>query len=434
MNFRPVVSILVLSSVSVIACVKPSVEAPMEAPVASVAASNDLPSPPPDPPRDVQARFPAGPGVTLMADQFQAVLREPRIRDLKVSFQERLEIAEKMLGKGEEYHDAMYDGFIWRGVSARTMIAPFGCSEFILSSSKSAWTQRPADHRSCGLPYAVDASKPYRGPAPKRTAYRLEEILGEAGTKAPAAAVGYALMKLGAADLHGEGGEEMWAGIAGRGKDAPITCRVLHLGQRPRIEEAPLASCNLSWPMPGMTFESGPDIPPLDKEAKLAECKTKCGSNEVCMLDQRVPYMASVRREADGERARYSDGRAVKAELVTSCVPVPSTCSTVNASCFFPSPVPGQPMPSPAQWNGPCPAGVSMGHAWQTNPSTHILCFSRIGGPVMPTPPMAPTLVPPPPPPPTLVPPPPPPPTTKPAVPQTRGKPAAKRISTELLY
>lgn len=79
----------------------------MEAPVANVAAPSDLAAPPPDAPRDVQAQFPAGPGVTLMADQLQALMRDPRVRDLKVPFQERVEIAEKLLGKGEEYHDSM---------------------------------------------------------------------------------------------------------------------------------------------------------------------------------------------------------------------------------------------------------------------------------------------------------------------------------------
>jgi hypothetical protein len=384
---RPFVPAL-LSCLSLAACVKPAaLAAPMEARVAPVTATSELPAPPPDAPRNVEARFPAGPGVNLLADQLQAVLREPRIRDPKASFQERVAIAEQSLGKGEEIHDALYDGFLWRGVSARTMIAPFGCTELILSSTRSPWTVRPADHRQCGLPYAADPTKPYSGPAPKRTAFRLEEILSEAGTKAPADAVAHATLRLGAADFSGENGEAMWAGIGPRGKDAPITCRVLHLGAQARIEEAPLASCNLSWPMPGTTFEPGPEVPPIDKNAKLAECTSKCGANEVCMMEQRVPYLASVRREADGDRARFADGRAAKAELVTSCVPVPSTCSPVTASCFFPTPAPGQPMPPPAAWNGPCPAGASTGHAFSTSPSTHIMCYSRIGGPVIRPPP-----------------------------------------------
>lgn len=384
---KKTLSCLAVSSLlSVVACVRPGASAPMEAHVTPVAPTSSAePIPPPDAPRDVEARFPAGPGVTLLADQFQVVIRDPRVRDRKASFDERVALAEQVLGKGAAYHEPPFDGFVWYGLGGRTTNAPFGCQELVLSSTSAPWMLRPTDHRNCGLPYVPDATKPWSGPAPKRSAFRLEEILAEAGAKTPSAAVGWALMKLGAADAHGENGEETWTGLGPRGKDAPITCKRLHLGGRPRIEDAPLSECHLAWPMPGMTFDPGPAVAPLDKSAKLAECSSRCGANELCMIDQRVPYPATMRREPDGERARFPDGRAAKAELVASCLPVPSTCSTANASCFFPTPVPGQPMAPPS--NGPCPRETYGGRSFQTMPRSHIVCYSRIGGPPLLPPP-----------------------------------------------
>lgn len=409
----------VLTHLPLIACTRETVTAPVDAPIAPVVPSASAPLPPPDAPREVTNELPAGPGVTLLSDQFLVLIRERQVTDRNVPFEQRVALAERSLGKGEILQDPLFEGVVWRALGARSTIAPFGCQELILSRTGPSWTMRPADHALCGLPYTIgELTKPFSGPSPKRTAFRLEEVLGEAGVLAPDQAVLRARSKLGLAENH-VAAESVWYGIAGRTKDAPISCKALYLGGRPRIEDAPLSSCNLAWPMPGMTFAKSPEVPAIDKTAKLAECSNKCSTAEVCMIDQRVPAMAQVYSEADGSRARYPDGRPVATELVASCVPIPKTCSTLDAACFFPPPqtTPG-PLPPLSAVAGPCPKDAYGGRAFLTTPSTHIMCFSRVGQ-VYPRVPVT-------------VPPPPAAPAPSNKVPQTRGPTAGKPKGTDL--
>jgi hypothetical protein len=393
------------------ACRHEVVMAPIEAPIAAT-PTVAIDSPPPDPPRP--NLFPAGPGVTHTFEQLNAIIRDRRVTDKNVPWNERVALVEAAFGPGEPFFDMQFEGMVWRGVSGRGSNAPFGCSELIIShkDNGATWIQRSADHRLCGLPYATDETKPYVGHAPRQTVSRLEEVLGEAGALAPERAAAHARARLGPPELT-SGGEEVWYGIGPRDKSAPITCNALHLGSRPRVDQATLTDCSLAWPMPGMSFEPGPTDPPLSKEATLASCN--CSSSQVCMLDQRVPYMALMRTEADGLRARYPDGRSAKAELVASCVAIPPTCTTLSASCFFPStftpaPANGNPLAAMA---GPCPSRTYTGRAFQTVPTNHILCFSRIGGPSV------------------LAPPPPPPPPQKPG---TAPTPATRASSTPVIF
>ncbi len=95
-------------------------------------------------------------------------------------------------------------------------------------------------------------------------------------------------------------------------------------------------------------------------------------------MEQRGHYGASIRNDADGERAHYLDGRAVQTDLLTTCVAIPAGCSPVTSSCFF-GPAAG---PSPLN-PGPCPKDSFTGYSFMVKPSPYIFCYSIIDKPAV---------------------------------------------------
>lgn len=374
---------LALVIVSLAACAPTAVTtAPVEAPVARIPQQPEEVAPPPDAPREAPSEVK---GTTLMSEQFSLLVKDKLLTDKAIPYDERVKRMEAALGvKGVPADERFFTGTAWFGLSLRSIVSPISCTKLIVTSSgTTTWTMMQASHADCGLPFAADPKKMYSGPSPKRTVTRLETALGDVGTLSPLSAEQKARSLLGNAD-YSVNGEDVWAGLGPKGKEAPFTCKGLFVGGRARIEDVPLDKCSLQWPMPGTSYDPGPPIPLADKSVSVSECATKCGAKEMCLVDQRSPYTASTTMYPGGMRATYPDGKAAPMSFTSMCVPIPPTCTTVNDACFF------GPPNSPTA-NGPCPKDDFSGHALLTTPSTHIVCYSRVGKP---------PLVPPPPPPP----------------------------------
>jgi hypothetical protein len=328
---------------------------------------------PPSDDADPIARFPAGRGVTSTSDELYDVLQTGGVRSMSVGYDERLAAARRLLGVAGDDVDG---GVAFRAVSARTVVAPYGCQELVIMRS-SPPLLRPTDHKHCGLPYAADPAVAYTGPGPRRTVTRLKKLLAEITGLSSIDARDAARRKLGAAD-HVEGLESEWIAIGARGDDAPVTCHVLRIGANTRIEQRALAHCGLTWPAPLVMFDPGPQVEPVSEAPYLDECTKKCSTREICLLDRRTPAQASLVTTKGQLSAHWMDGRPAQIELSASCAPIPASCARVDASCFFPQPTPAVRLQPPPLAPGPCPPPTFSGYSFLSSPMPHITCFSRV--------------------------------------------------------
>jgi hypothetical protein len=358
-----------------VACAAPQQPTPVnDANVGLVIGTSPLPAVPPDAPRE---RFPAGRGVGLLIDDLRAMMANTTFSDRKVTYEDRLTLARKALGEqGTPVKDEVVDGTSFVGLGPRGAAGPYSCQELVVSrNSPLTGLIRATDMARCGLPYMEDPTKPYHGPGPSATRRELQRLSITLANTDPLTAEQEIRKQLGAPD-HKESPQQ-WIGIGPPGKDGPFTCHVLQLGTKLELFEAPFERCGFIWPPPPSRFERGPDLPPLDTPQIIADCNQKCSTTEICMLDQRVAMGSANRHDADGKlRSTYPDGRPAKNSITPSCIPVPATCTKLEASCFFGIPSPISALPKPNL--GPCPATDHPdGHSFQGRPKPHIECYSR---------------------------------------------------------
>lgn len=342
--------------------------APARSPDASVVAVErvavDVPrSEPPNP----RARL-AGPGTTLDIDELRAVAADARIRDQDVPYGERVELAQQRLGvSGEPMRDPVGEGTRFVGIGGANHRGPWSCYELLVlrpSGPGTGWLLRQADHPRCGLPYLTAPPSSERPNEPSLTVTKLRE----------AAAVGHV------ADLLGPPSREQpvktWFAIGPRGREAPITCHALTLrGAEPFVNEVPLTDCGYFWPPPPEDFDPGA-VPVIDRAAARAECATRCGANEVCVVHQHVPEGARIRDDADGPRAHLLDGKPVPVEITTSCTTTPPPKTAL----------------------GPCSKEAFLAYHYEANERPpYAVCSSRAGPPARRSPSSAPSRAPAPP-------------------------------------
>jgi len=296
--------------------------------------------------------------------------------DPKIPYEERLAATQKELGEqGTPVNEQAAEGMGFVGLGPRSLIGPYSCEEFVVSKKQPTAIMRSNDAKRCGLPYLEDPTKFYRGSGPGTTLRVLKDLQKRLANEDPLAAEQAIRRLIGTPD-HKESPQQ-WIAIGPPGKDGPFTCQVLQLTTKLEIFEAPFERCSFIWPPPASRFERGPDIAPLDKPQIIADCNQKCSAKEICMLDQRVATGGNNRPDADGKlRSTYSDGRPAKNAITPSCLPIPATCTKLEASCFFGTPSPASGVVKPNL--GPCPATDHPdGHSFQGTPKPHIECYSR---------------------------------------------------------
>lgn len=333
---------LAFASVVLAACASSAPSAPVLPAQESIVPVEKLPEPAiaaPD-------RFPAGRGVVLLHDDLSAAWNEM----IRTSVDHRLAIARARLGeRNEELDDAM----VWYGAGARGVAGPYDCWELALVELTTPTLFR-TDRRHCGLPYRDDASKPWVGAGPRFTKRRLEAVVAEIGTKSPDEAAIVARQELNLPDVQGVveklgTNERQWSAVGGRDDEAPITCWVLSISSRVRLEQRELAACGIAWPPAADAFERGEDVPPVKLSNAGAACNDTCSPSDVCVTTRVTHGGATAVTRGDDLLAYGYDGRPARIEVRTSCVPVPTTCSTINVSCFFKPFTPGTPRDT-----GPC--------------------------------------------------------------------------------
>ena len=293
--------------------------------------------------------FPAGRGVTLLHDDLQAAWNEM----IRTGPQNRLPLARARLGEpGKDIADAI----VWYGVGARGVAGPYDCWELSLVKLSTPSLFR-TDRRHCGLPYRDDASKAYVGPGPRFTKRKLDAVMTEIASKSPDEAAVVAREKLNLPDVKGVvvkigTNERQWSAVGGRDDAAPITCWVLSITTRVRLEQRDLAACGIEWPPPAGAFDSHDDVPPVKISSAGAACNDTCSPSDVCVTTRITHGGATAVTRGDDLLAYGYDGRPALIEVKTSCVNVPATCSNVNVSCFFKPFTPGTP-------RDPGPCGVA---------------------------------------------------------------------------
>lgn len=256
------------------------------------------------------ARFPAGPGTSLVVDDLHAALLDPRVRRPNASALERTTIAAELL---HVEPTAEGDAWVFYGIGPRTTLAPYSCHALRIDAYGP--TLELDDHRGCGLPYAdpTAAKRPPHGP--RFTLRRLQDAVSQDH-----------VAWLGAPDRI-EGTRSTWFGVGPRADDAPITCHALRRRDGvARIERVPLDACEIVWPAPARGFAS-PVPQRTYVERELDELCHPCGPRDVCVLVQDAPSLARIHRRGDVVSARYDDGRPAPLVVTASCRALPSTCA-----------------------------------------------------------------------------------------------------------
>lgn len=290
--------------------------------------------------------FSAGRGVDLLYDDLQTAWNEM----IRSSVHDRLPLARARLG--EQTAD-IGDAMIWYGVGARGVAGPFDCWELALVKLSSPALFR-TDRHHCGLPYRDDASKPYAGAGPRYTKRKLDAVMSEIASKSPDEAVVVARQRLNLPDVNGvvekvgTSGRQ-WTAVGGRDSEAPITCWVLSITTRVRLEQRELAACGIEWPPPDGAFDSKHDVPPVKISSAATACNDSCSPTNVCVTTRTTHGGATAVTRGDDLLAYGYDGRPVPIDVRTSCVSVPAACATVSTSCFFKPYSPGSPRDP-----GPC--------------------------------------------------------------------------------
>ena len=331
--------------------------APPSAPVVPAA---DVPEPVERPPvRVVSAPdpFPAGRGVTHVQDELYDAMRETaQLR----AYADRLAALRTRLADEGETVDGTT---VWRGVGAKNITGPFDCYELAISPSGASniTTVFRTDRKHCGLPYRLDATTAYNGPGARFTKRKLDAVMSELSALKVDDARTLARTRLNLPDENGVVAKSFpepkvfqWSAVGARSDDAPITCWVLSITSRPRLERRELAACGIEWPPPLEAFavhDSEP-IEPVKASSAQAECESRCASNDVCVTTRatRGPT-ASMTARGDDLFAIGLDGRPLRIEVATACVPPPPTCAVMHMTCFF------KPYTPPAPRDpGPCAA------------------------------------------------------------------------------
>jgi hypothetical protein len=319
-------------------------------------------------PADPKSRFPAGPGVTLVSDELSDLLAKERwLQDGRRAAAEKLEAITKALGEppvGEGQDQ------VWYAVVPKTVSGPFGCRELRFRANAGPFSG-PADHQKCGLPYNVSSpppAAPYEGGGPRWTIARLR-----AAHKAFENGEARALDPLGKPDKDEDAGK-VWYGLGPRDEEAPLTCWALRVGGVVRVSKVPLTDCSVAWPPPASAFEATA-YPPVKLLPLLEDCKQKCTSGQLCVVERRVPKGALVRQpETDVFTAAAVDGRPLPVELTSTCATLPAGCTAkTGPSCLWKP-------PAPASDPGPCDPKGHQGHAYTVSHKVtglpYALCWS----------------------------------------------------------